>query len=401
MGREILLRRRQLLLRGLGMSLIGGWCEFARGTPPQRYERWENGPPADPTFFPIAIWLQAPRNAAKYRAAGINTYVGLWNGPTEDQLEQLDRDGMKVVCNQNDVALRSEHRNIVIAWMHGDEPDNAQARRDGKGYDPPILPEKIVRDYEQIKKRDPTRPVFLNLGQGVAYDQYIGRGTRRNHPEDYSEYIRGCDIVSFDIYPAVHDKPEVAGKLEYVARGVQRLREWTSVDQIVWNCIECSRISNTQRKPTVQEIRAEVWMSIIHGSRGLIYFVHQFEPNFVEASVLQDATLLAGITEINQQIELLSVVIHAPNQPPLLELVSSQGKDSIAATWRTHGGKHYCFVVCMTNRPTELEFVLGPESSVTRVEMIGESNSLEAQNGKLKDSLPGYGVRLYRWTAST
>jgi hypothetical protein len=142
-------------------------------------------------------------------------------------------------------------------------------------------------------------------------------------------------------------------------------------------------------------------MSIIHGSRGLIYFVHQFEPNFVEASVLQDTTLLAGITEINQQIESLAAVIHAPDQPPLLELVSSHGKDSIAATWRTHGGKHYCFVVGMTDRSTELEFVLGPQCSVSRVDVIGESRSLEVQNGKLKDSIPGYGVGLYRWTTST
>jgi len=29
--------------------------------------------------------------------------------------------------------------------------------------------------------------VLLNLGQRVAYDQWIGRGARTNHPEDYVE----------------------------------------------------------------------------------------------------------------------------------------------------------------------------------------------------------------------
>ena len=43
--------------------------------------------------------------------------------------------------------------------------------------------------------------MLLNLGQGVAFDNYIGRGVRRNHPEDYPEYVKGCDIASFDIYP--------------------------------------------------------------------------------------------------------------------------------------------------------------------------------------------------------
>jgi hypothetical protein len=84
--------------------------------------------------------------------------------------------------------------------MHGDEPDNAQSRGKGKGYGPPILPATIIEDYRRTKKADPSRPVLLNLGQGVAWDRYQGRGTRTNHPEDYAEYIKGRDIVSFDIW---------------------------------------------------------------------------------------------------------------------------------------------------------------------------------------------------------
>src|SRR5438128_2370857 len=85
--------------------------------------------------------------------------------------------------------------------MHGDEPDNAQSLGSGKGYGPPIPPERIISDFKRIRAADPSRPVLLNLGQGVAFDNYIGRGVRRNHPEDYPEYLKGCDIGSFDIYP--------------------------------------------------------------------------------------------------------------------------------------------------------------------------------------------------------
>jgi len=151
--------------------------------------------------------------------------------------------GMPVICSQNELGLSSPNANIIVGWMHGDEPDNAQPKLGG-GYGPPIEPGIIEADYRRLREKDPSRPIFLNLGQGVAYDNYIGRGVRRNHPEDYPLYIRGCDIVSFDIYPAVHDKPEVAGKLEFVPQGVERLLRWSSNQKIVWNCIECSRISN-------------------------------------------------------------------------------------------------------------------------------------------------------------
>jgi hypothetical protein len=212
--------------------------------------KWKNGPPTDERYFPIAVWVQDPRNAARFKSAGINLYVGLWRGPTTNQLAALEQAGMSVICGQNRSGLDQKDHPAIVGWMHGDEPDNAQSLGEGKGYGPPILPEKIVRDYERMRAADPTRPVLLNLGQGVAWDNYIGRGVRRNHPEDYPEYVKGCDVASFDIYPAVHDKPEVAGKLEFVAHGVERLVQWTRGEKTVWNCIECTRISNPQVKPT-------------------------------------------------------------------------------------------------------------------------------------------------------
>ncbi len=186
------------------------------------YQRWDRGVSSDPSFFPIAVWLQAPKNAPRFRDVGINLYVGLWKGPTEGQLRALKEAAMPTICAQNEIGLSSANADIIVGWMHGDEPDNAQARRDGKGYDPPILPSEIVARYERIRQRDASRPVLLNLGQGVAFDPYIGRGVRRNHPEDYPEYLKGCDIASFDIYPAVHRNEAVAGKLEFVAKGVER-----------------------------------------------------------------------------------------------------------------------------------------------------------------------------------
>jgi hypothetical protein len=55
------------------------------------YERWENGPPSDPSFFPLAVWLQQPKNAQRYREAGINIYVNrsleVRDGRFEDAFE--------------------------------------------------------------------------------------------------------------------------------------------------------------------------------------------------------------------------------------------------------------------------------------------------------------------------
>ena len=187
------------------------------------YAQWKNGPPKDPNWFPLAVWLQEPNLAGKYKAIGINTYVALWEGPTEEQLAVLKKAGMLVFVEENEVARKHVDDPTIIGWMHGDEPDNAQSLGDGKGYGPPVAPDKIVSGYERIRSADPSRPVILNLGQGVAWDHWFGRGPRSNHPEDYPEYVKGCDIVSFDIYPVTSPYPEVKGNLWYVANGVDRL----------------------------------------------------------------------------------------------------------------------------------------------------------------------------------
>jgi hypothetical protein len=356
------------------------------------YAQWKNGLSTNADYFPIGVWVQNPKNAERYKAAGINLFVGLWRGPTAQQLEQLQKAGMRVICSQNAFALSNKTSPVIAGWMHNDEPDNAQSLGRGKGYGPPVLPEEILRRYEKMRATDPTRPVLLNMGQGVAWDNYIGRGVRRNHPEDYPDYVKACDIASFDIYPAVHSDKAVAGKLEFVGNGVKRLVDWTGGAKPVWNCIECTHVENANVKPTPEQVRAEVWMSLIHGSRGLIYFVHQFKPTFQEAGLLEDPEMLSAVTAINRKIRSLAPVIHSPQAGPILK----SGAASVAGMVKRHDGATWLFTVSMQNTPGHATFSLSdiPEDAV--VEVLDEDRSIKLQAGRLRDDFKPYEVHLYR-----
>src|SRR5437879_1220542 len=87
----------------LGICIVAGvWmtemsAEAEASSPAnETHTNWTRGTFSDPKFFPLAVWLQSPANAARYRAAGINTFVALWKGPTEEQLKALKSAGMKV-----------------------------------------------------------------------------------------------------------------------------------------------------------------------------------------------------------------------------------------------------------------------------------------------------------------
>ena len=355
---------------------------------------------SDPNFFPLAVWLQNTSRAAEFKKAGINTYVGLWRGPNSEQLSELDKHGMKLICHQNAAALAHPNKGSIIAWMHGDEPDNAQPLGRGKqGYGPPIPTSKIIADYQKLKAADPARPVLLNLGQGVAWDGWYGRGSRTNHPEDYPEYIKGCDIVSFDIYPACHDHKDVAGKLWLVADGVSRLRKWSDDKKTVWNCIETTRISNEKAIAAPDQVRAEIWMSLIRGSKGIIYFCHQFKPTFIEAGLLAEKDILAAVTKTNHQIQKLAPVLSSPT---LSEGVSidSPADRPVEALCKKHNGALHLFAVAMRGNDTKASFQL-PEAPAagSMIEVIDENRTIPINNGKFTDDFPAWGVHLYRVAA--
>ena len=385
-----------LLLACLFFARGASGAEAIQTTPPANpYAKWAHGPSHDAGFFPIAVWLQDPRNAVQYRTAGFNTYVGLWKGPTESQLAALKAAGMKLICDQNATARSHLDDPTIIGWMHGDEPDNAQSLGESKGYGPPIPAKTIVADYEKIRAADPSRPIMLNLGQGVAWDGWYGRGVRTNHQEDYPEYLPGCDIVSFDIYPVAHSNPQVVSNLWYVPRGVERLVKWSGGQKAVWNCIECTRIQS-KSKATPGQVRSEVWMSLIHGSMGLIYFVHEWQPKFDAAALLRDPEMLREVTALNHQITGLAPVLNSPTVSGTVQVSSSDPQVPVAAMLKQHEGATYLFAVAMRNGETTATFTLQGLAGEKTVEVLGEERSLSARNGTFSDTFKSWAVHGYR-----
>jgi hypothetical protein len=383
------------LLLAATMATAADEAKPERSSP---YAQWKNGPSKDDSYFPIGVCTQEPILAPQYQKAGINLYVDLWQGPTEAQLADLKKCGMQVMCNQNAVGLAHKDDPLIVGWMIAeDEPDNAQALPGGKGFGPPIPPAKVLQEYERIYKADPTRPVFLCLGQGVAWDNWVGRGVRTHHPEDYPDYVKACDIAAFDIYPVAHNNPAVKDRLDFVARGVERLVKWTGGRKPVWDAIECTRIqSASNSKATPKQVRAEVWMSLVYGADGIMYFVHEWKPRFNEHALLDDPEMLEAVTAINKQIRELAPALNSPTVTGALKVESSNQAVPVAAMVKRHGGATYVFAVPMKAGATEAAFALESLPAGAQVEVLGEDRKIEPADGKFQDRFSDWDVHLYR-----
>ncbi|NLF32488.1 MAG: hypothetical protein GX591_16555 [Planctomycetes bacterium] len=374
------------------------------------YAAWSLGPPVEDDYFPLGVWVQAPRSerVTAFANAGINLYVGCSWDDTVSGMNRLRNAGMKIILDQTgEYAPTHMDDDVIVGWLQHDEPDNAQPKP-GSGYYSPIAPlptttwdtypgTDMLTRYLGMKAVDDRRPVFMNLGQGVAWPAYPGRGTRANHPEDYYDYAQACDIICFDIYPVASGRVETDNKLWLVADGVDRLRSVVEPGQVVWNYVECTDISGNG-KATPAQVKAEVWMSLIHGSQGILYFCHGKSPDsdFDEQALLKDPVMLAAVGEINWQVRSLARVLNSPTLTGVVSTSSSNPQAPVHTMVKRLDGCTYVFSVVMRNASTTVTYTSFQLPPFSAAEVIGEDREIPLSAGMFSDQLGGFGVGLYR-----
>jgi hypothetical protein len=355
----------------------------------------------NPDFFPIAVWAQNPKNAAAYKENGINLFINIYGGLDAEKLRHLQNAKMKFIAHQNQFGLTQLDEPLIYGWMHGDEPDNAQRSKTEKNKWAPCRdPADLIREYRNIKKLDPSRPVYMNVGRGVAYTDWIGRGVCRGRTEMYkvsnNGYLKACDIASFDIYPVNSREEDVEGQLWYVAKGIDSLRKWSANEKPVWCWIETTRISEkATRKPTPAEVKAEVWMALIHGAKGFGYFCHSFVDGTNDAALLRDEEMIQAVREVNQEVTSLARVLNSPDISSYATVRTSNESIPVDIMTKGNGKAKYIFAVAMRDGSTRATFRV---KSGKTVEVIGEDRRIEIRRKKFTDRFAPYGVHLYKIT---
>ena len=378
-----------------GVFLFSGVSASAQTS---AYGQWTNGPSTSPNFFPLSVWLQSPGHIQEFQSIGVNMFLGFWGDLDAASMSTYGSMSMPVVPTQNSVGLSSPQRSWIWGWDQMDEPDNAQPNGSG-GYGPCITPSTLTADYAAIRANDIKSPVFLNFGQGVSNTSYSGRGSCTGDTAYYAQASAAGDIISFDVYPVAN----YSGQLERVAIGLDNLKTWTAQcncgKKTIWNFIETTPFDGGAT-PTPAQIQSEVWMSLIHGSQGIIYFVHVLSPTFREDGIFSYPASVQAVTSIDAQISSLAPVLNSLTVTSDVQVSSSSTGVPIDMMEKNYGGSKYVFAVGRANGSTVGTFTV-PGSPTTTVTVIGESRQIAMSNGQFHDSFTAYQVHLYQFTAGT
>jgi hypothetical protein len=164
---------------------------------------------------------------------------------------------------------------------------------------------------------------------------------------------------------------------------------------VVWNGLECTHIGEPTKLATPHQVRAEAWMAIIHGSMGLIYFVHEFKP-FKEAALLDNPEMLAAVTSLNRQITSLAPVLNSPTIVNGAQVQTDNADAPVDVMVKSYQGATYIFAAEMRDATCKATYTNPDLKDAKSVNVIGENRTIDINAGIFTDTFAPWDVHIYQ-----
>jgi hypothetical protein len=294
--------------------------------------KWKEAPPMYNDFFPLGTWFFWEDDAsyinrhvddmAKAREYyehtvkdladhGFNMVFGIWTPHDHRKLllDTAQKNDMKVILQLDEINTLissgevGEKQNVfevaenavkevkghpaTIGYYMIDEPNNA-----------PEVARRIKLARQALETVDPKHPGFSCLLGG------------------YEELLKTVDyqVLMIDIYP-LHPtwSGDWNGYISELERGMRN-----QGDRPLWVILQAfGKPNNAWKIPTAEEIRAQVWLALAHGAKGIIYFIYQsttgFQGEWLQGLVDMDLKpmdgRLAEVGRVNEQVTKLAPLL--------------------------------------------------------------------------------------------
>jgi hypothetical protein len=322
-----------------------------------------NGKP----FFPMMLINQCSADdVARARPLGINLLLNdaCPNVTPQRQLELAA--GRPLVA----LAIRGEHvsGNGLIGWAYPDEPENNNWTPDAlrKAASDPVGDGLVS---------------FLTTGAGFYRTPY---GAPRVNPSVYSQFARLADVAGFDLYPLGHCQSDLSAVFAAQRRFIDLVGKRPTFQWIETGPIKPEYCGGF--KMTSSELKAEAWLAIVGGARGIGFFTHTWTPNENAFDVTQPVQrALQWFTQLARDV-----------MPGLLgrTVLSGSNSGAIKILAREAGDRTYVFAVNSQRGYVKAQFNV-PALGDGSIDVHGEKRAVAVTNHRFIDTFAPLGVHVY------
>lgn len=329
-------------------------------------------------FFPIMQWLQCPSLFPSEVALGVNTFLGPGcssDGPSAEAAATDHLGALSVLPFTPAIV----HAPSLLGWRGPDEPD-------GSG----IRPATVRTEFAANRRRDPAHINLLTLSSNF-FNQLSPPAWMHGNRSIYSQYTAAADFPGFDVYPIYGwCRPDL---IWWEAASSRQFKDSYAHGKPFYSWIEAASTSSqwcTGRGVYPDEVRAEAWMAITNGARGIGYFTHSWTPSYSQFRV--SAAVQHEMRRTDSQIKNFTGPLLGPSAPVHGAAMSPGASVNFIA--RRYNGATYVFAVNLRRAPVVYHFG-GAVLAHHRVSVFDERRSLRSGNGGFADRFGPLAVHIY------
>ena len=303
-------------------------------------------------IFPRMVWRQCPSYYPGSLNAGINLFLGVACSEPDVQLDRLAGRAMSTV----DAKTPGVSGPGIVGWHLPDEADVSVG---------------IAESLPRPKANG--RVTFLTLT-----DHFSERAAPPpNGKSIYPAFFQRADVIGFDTYPV-----EVRCSLAQIDNVYWMQRELIGLTggKPTFQWIEAGPMEHCRdnEDPTPAVVRAETWLAIAGGARGIGYF-----PDWWVEDIRAEVRLT------NREILALAPALLAPAAQ-----ASWSPESPVRVAARRYNGAAYVVAINTSTAPASASFsVPGLNGRVLRV--FRDGRTVKPLGDLVTDKLPGLGVAVY------
>jgi hypothetical protein len=302
--------------------------------------------------FPRMVWRQCPTYYPTSLSAGINLFLGVECTNTDDQFARLAGRAMSTV-DANTPGISGPGQ---VGWHYRDEADVA------------------IGDAAKLPRPHAAgRVTFLTLT-----DHFSQRAAPPpNGKKIYPAFFDSADVIGFDTYPV-----EVRCSLAQIDNvyWMQRELAYLTQGKPTFQWIEAGPMEHcrSNEDPTPAVVRAETWLAIAGGARGIGYF-----PDWWEDNIRSEVRLT------NREILALAPALLSP----VAKVTWSAESPVRIGAWK-YNGATYIAAVNTSTSDSGVSFSM-PGLGGRPLRVFRDGRIVKPLGDLVTDKLPGLGVAVY------
>ncbi|HET7743846.1 MAG TPA: hypothetical protein VFK76_03825 [Gaiellaceae bacterium] len=306
-------------------------------------------------FFPRMVWNQCPWEVPQSLGAGVNVYMGTGCGDLAGQASALQGRAFSILS----LADRGRQIPGTIGFHQPDEADEHVTN----GSDLPLLPPSSATG----------RPTFLTLTNHF----FTGAAPLPQGRSIYPAFVARAEMIGFDLYPL-----QVWCRRDTLQAVFDAQRELVALaaGKPTYQWIEAGSMSMCPwLSPSPAIVRAETWLAIAGGARGIGWFPDYWSPD-----------VAAEIGDLSREIVSLSAALLGDDAPSSVTPAGSPVRVGV----RTANGATYVIAVNSWTTPAKVRIAV-PGLTAGSVRVWGAKTVLPVRNGAIVDSFRGLRVKIY------